>query len=80
MIKVRFEMPKSAGMAGIQDKDVSSVPRIGEVVKDINNRYYVITAVVYQPFEQDSSPKVLVKVAEKYGTSPESALSGKELF
>ena len=78
MIKVRFIMPFSAGRAGTQDKDVPSVPRIGEVVKDANNRYYKITAVVYQPFEQETYPKVLVTVADKLFVTPEGAVTGKE--
>ena len=80
MIKVRIEMPDSAGFSGTQDVDLPAVPRVGEVVKDANNRYYLIEAVVYQPFEQDAYPKILVEVANTYATSARAAISGAEIF
>ncbi len=74
-------MPKSAGsMANfLQDSDLPSVPRIGEVVKYLDNRYYKITAVVYQPFERhDYNPKVLVTLEDKYFVTAAGAVNGKD--
>ena len=71
MIKVRIEMPKNAGMEGPQDVELPFLPRVGEMVKDSNNRYYRVIAVAHHPFEHEELPKVLVNVSERYATTPD---------
>jgi len=78
MIKARVEMPRSAEMAGKRECEFPTIPRVGEVIKDVSNRYYVISAVVYQPFERETFPQLVIHVREGYGTSPEAVISGRE--
>ena len=73
MLKIRIVMPKTAGCSGDQDRDLEVVPRVGEYIKDVNNRYYEITAVIYQPFERAENnppPQIEVRVAEKASELP----------
>lgn len=80
MIKMQIEMPSSAGSHGMQIVELPSIPRIGEVIKDANNRYYLVEAVTYQPFERKDVPNVLVDVSKTYASSAIAAISKTEKF
>ncbi len=50
-MKLKFTMPESAGCAGKHQIDFPSIPRIGEYIKDANNRYYRVEGIAYTPFD-----------------------------
>jgi hypothetical protein len=79
MIQIHIDMPSNAGMSGLQTIELPAVPRIGEVIKDVNNRFYKITAVVYQPFEQSTYPKIKLEVVQQFATSGFDAIDGGNL-
>lgn len=80
MYEVTLQMPPSAGMAGSQNAKLPAIPAVGDLIKDINNRYYKIAAIVYRPFDASCAQTALVIVNEGYATSPISAINGEEQF
>lgn len=62
MVEIRIEMPESAGMKGFQKVSLPQVPRVGEYIKDVNNRYYQVEAVAYHPFAPENSQQVEIKL------------------
>lgn len=79
-MKIQIDMPRSAGTSGPQEVELPAAPRIGEAIKDANNRYYRVVAVIYQPWETQGSSQVRVVVSGTYANSAEACVSGSETF
>ena len=59
MHKIQIQMPESAGMKGLRNIELPNIPRVGEYIKDANNRYYRIVAIAYQPFNKGNVEVIL---------------------
>ena len=79
-MKIQIEMPRSAGESGQQEVELPAAPRVGEVIKDANDRYYRVIVVIYQPWEPEGVPRIRVIVSDTYANSPEACMSGRETF